>query len=84
MVDELGGKGNVVVFNVFFSVLCICGICYDQWKYVFKDYLDIYIIQFEFVEQFVNLLEDVCKKIFELFSQYLKGKLDVIYVVCWD
>lgn len=34
IVDVLGGKGNIVVFNVFFNLLCICGICYDLWKYV--------------------------------------------------
>ncbi len=34
MADELGGKGNVAVFNAFSSSLRICGIRYDQWKYV--------------------------------------------------
>ncbi len=34
MADELGGKGNVAVFNAFSSALRICGIRYDQWKYV--------------------------------------------------
>lgn len=62
MADELGGKGNVAVFNAFSSALRICGIRYDQWKYVLKDYPDIHIIQPELAEQFANSPEDARKK----------------------
>ncbi|MCP6689456.1 substrate-binding domain-containing protein, partial [Klebsiella pneumoniae] len=48
--DELGGKGNVPVFNAFSSALSFCGIRYDQSKYVLKDYPDIHIIQPELAE----------------------------------
>ena len=84
MADELGGKGNVAVFNAFSSSLRICGIRYDQWKYVLKDYPDIHIIQPELAEQFANSPEDARKKTLELLSQYPKGKLDAIHVACWD
>ena len=84
MADELGGKGNVAVFNAFSSALRICGIRYDQWKYVLKDYPDIHIIQPELAEQFANSPEDARKKTLELLSQYPKGKLDAIHVACWD
>ena len=73
MADELGGKGNVAVFNAFSSSLRICGIRYDQWKYVLKDYPDIHIIQPELAEQFANSPEDARKKTLELLSQYPKA-----------
>lgn len=38
MADAIGGKGNVAVFNAFSNSLRICGIRYDEWKYVLKDY----------------------------------------------
>ena len=68
MADELGGKGNVAVFNAFSSALRICGIRYDQWKYVLKDYPDIHIIQPELAEQFANSPEDARKKTLGLLS----------------
>jgi len=84
MADALGGKGNVAVFNAFSNSLRICGIRYDQWKYVLKDYPNIKIIQPELAEQFANSPEDARKKTLELLSQYPKGKLDAIHVACWD
>jgi len=84
MVDAIGGKGNVAVFNAFSNSLRICGIRYDQWKYVLKDYPDIKIIQPELAEQFANSPEDARKKTLELLSQYPKGKLAAIHVACWD
>lgn len=73
MADELGGKGNVAVFNAFSSSLRICGIRYDQWKYVLKDYPDIHIIQPELAEQFANSPEDARKKTLELLTSIQKA-----------
>lgn len=82
--EALGGKGNVAVFNAFSNSLRICGIRYDLWKYVLKDYPDIKIIQPELAEQYANSPEDARKKTLELLSQHPKGTLDAIHVACWD
>lgn len=82
--DALGGKGTVAVFNAFSNSLRICGIRYDQWKYVLQDYPGIKILQPELAEQFANSPEDARKKTLELLSQHPKGTLDAIHVACWD
>ncbi|MCS6036057.1 substrate-binding domain-containing protein [Klebsiella pneumoniae subsp. pneumoniae] len=85
MADELSGKGNVAVFNAFSSALRICGIRYDQWKYVPKDYPDIHIDPARArgtVCQFAGRRAQENPRNYS--ASHPERQTDAIHVACWD
>jgi ribose transport system substrate-binding protein len=81
LVSDIGGEGNIVVFNGFYSVTS-CGIRYDQLNEVLKHYPKIHIIQ-ELKEVVPNTAQDARTQITEILNKYPKGQIKAIWSA-WD
>lgn len=82
MAEDMGGKGNVAVFNGFYGI-GVCAIRYDGLQYVLKYYPEIKIIQPELQDVIPNTQEDARKKIEDLLQKYPEGELSAVWS-CWD
>jgi ribose transport system substrate-binding protein len=83
MVNDLGGKGNILVFNGFYSVP-VCKIRYDQLKYVLSSFPDMKIIQPELRDVIPNTVQAAQSNITDMLTKY-PGDGDVSAVwACWD
>lgn len=83
MVNDMGGKGNVLVFNGFYSVP-VCKIRYDQMKYVLTNFPDIKIIQPELRDVIPNTVQSAQSNITDMLTKYPKdGDISAIWA-CWD
>lgn len=83
MVEALGGKGKVAVFNAFSEALSFCGERYESWKKVVTD-AGIEIIEPELAEEFANAPEDARQQTLTLLQKYPVGTINAIHVACWD
>jgi ribose transport system substrate-binding protein len=83
LVSDIGGKGNVVVFNGF-SGVPVCEIRYTQLRNVLKYYPEVKIIQPELRDVIPNTVQDAYTQITALLSKYPdKGSISAIWSA-WD
>jgi len=81
LVSDIGGEGNIIVFNGFYSVTS-CGIRYDQLHEVLKHYPKVHIIQ-ELKEVVPNTAQDARTQVTEILNKYPKGQIKAIWSA-WD
>jgi ribose transport system substrate-binding protein len=82
LVSDIGGEGNIVVFNGFYSVTPVA-IRYDQLRNVLKYYPKVHIIEPELKEVIPNTVQDAQTQITELLNKYPKGQIKAIWSA-WD
>jgi ribose transport system substrate-binding protein len=83
MVSDMGGKGNVLVFNGFYSVP-VCKIRYDQMKYVLSAFPDVKIIQPELRDVIPNTIQSAQSNITDMLTKYPNdGDVNAVWA-CWD
>ena len=83
LVSDIGGKGNVVVFNGFAGVP-VCKIRYTQLKSVLEYYPEVKIIQPELRDVIPNTVQDAYGQITALLSKYPdKGSIAAVWSA-WD
>ncbi|MEU2613174.1 sugar ABC transporter substrate-binding protein [Micromonospora sp. NPDC007271] len=80
--NDLGGKGNLLVFNGFKSVR-VCNIRYNMLQEVLKDYPNIKIIQPELQDVPQGTVEDASRKVGDMLNRYPKGQINAVWA-CWD
>ncbi len=85
LAEELGGEGNVAVFNAFGESLSFCGTRYEFWKSALEENAPgVTILEPELAEEFANAPEDARQQTQTLLERYPEGELDAIHVACWD
>lgn len=83
LVSDIGGEGNVVVFNGFYGVP-VCAIRYDQLKHVLKYYPKVKILEPELRDVIPNTVQDAVTQITALLNKYPeKGSIKAIWAA-WD
>jgi ribose transport system substrate-binding protein len=83
LVSDIGGEGNIVVFNGFYGVP-VCAIRYDELKHVLKYYPKIKILEPELRDVIPNTVQDAVAQITALLSKYPeKGSIKAIWSA-WD
>ncbi|SNB79676.1 monosaccharide ABC transporter substrate-binding protein, CUT2 family [Arboricoccus pini] len=83
LVSDIGGKGNLVVFNGFAGVP-VCEIRYQELLQVLKYYPDVKIVQPELRDVIPNTVQDSYAQITALLSKYPeKGSISAIWSA-WD
>ncbi|TSJ60216.1 sugar ABC transporter substrate-binding protein [Starkeya sp. 3C] len=83
LVSDIGGKGNIVVFNGFAGVP-VCEIRYNQLRHVLKYYPEVKIVQPELRDVIPNTVQDAYAQITALLSKYPeKGSISAIWSA-WD
>jgi len=83
LVSDIGGEGNIVVFNGFYGVP-VCAIRYDELKYVLKYYPKVKIIQPELRDVIPNTVQDAFAQVTALLAKYPdKGSIKAIWSA-WD
>ncbi|SDP70891.1 sugar ABC transporter substrate-binding protein [Phyllobacterium sp. OV277] len=83
LVSDIGGAGNIVVFNGFYGVVP-CAIRYDQLKAVIKYYPDVKIIEPELRDVIPNTVQDAFSQITAILNKYPeKGSIKAIWSA-WD
>ena len=83
MVADMGGKGNVLVFNGFYSVP-VCKIRYDELKYVLTNFPDVKIIQPELRDVIPNTVQTAYSNVTDMLTKYPeKGSISAVWS-CWD
>lgn len=83
MVQDLGAKGNILVFNGFYSVP-VCAIRYDMLKEVLKRYPDMKIIQPELRDVIPNTVQSAYRDVTDMLTKYPeKGSIAAVWA-CWD
>lgn len=83
MVADMGGKGNVLVFNGFYSVP-VCKIRYDQLKYVLQSFPDVKIIEPELRDVIPNTVQSAYSNVTDMLTKYPnEGDISAVWA-CWD
>lgn len=83
LVSDIGGEGNIVVFNGFYGVTP-CAIRYDQLVNVTKHFPKIKIIQPELRDVIPNTVQDAFTQITAIINKYPeKGSIKAIWSA-WD
>lgn len=83
LVSDIGGEGNIVVFNGFYGVTP-CAIRYDQLVNVIKYFPKIQIIQPELRDVIPNTVQDAFTQITAILNKYPeKGSIKAIWSA-WD
>ncbi|TXI86201.1 MAG: sugar ABC transporter substrate-binding protein [Cupriavidus sp.] len=83
LVSDIGGEGNVVVFNGFYGVTP-CAIRYDQLVNVVKYFPKVKIIQPELRDVIPNTVQDAFAQITAILNKYPeKGSIKAIWSA-WD
>lgn len=83
MVSDMNGKGNVLVFNGFYSVP-VCKIRYDQMKYVLTSFPDVKIIEPELRDVIPNTVQSAYSNVTDMLTKYPnKGSINAVWS-CWD
>ncbi|QRM57608.1 sugar ABC transporter substrate-binding protein [Sinorhizobium sp. BG8] len=83
LVSDIGGEGNIVVFNGFYGVTP-CAIRYDQLVNVVKYFPKIQIIQPELRDVIPNTVQDAFTQITAILNKYPeKGSIKAIWSA-WD
>jgi len=83
MVNDIGGKGNILVFNGFYSVP-VCKIRYDQLKYVLTNFPDVKIIEPELRDVIPNTVQSAQSNVTDMLTKYPnEGDVSAVWA-CWD
>ena len=83
LVNDIGAKGNVLVFNGFYSVPA-CRIRYDQFRYVIKDFPEIKVIEPELRDVIPNTAARAYSDVTDMLTRYpAEGDISAIWS-CWD
>ncbi|MUO78807.1 substrate-binding domain-containing protein [Agrobacterium vitis] len=83
LVSDIGGEGNVVVFNGFYGVTP-CAIRYDQLVNVIKYFPKVKIIQPELRDIIPNTVQDAFAQVTAILNKYPeKGSIKAIWSA-WD
>ena len=83
MVSDIGGKGNVLVFNGFYSVP-VCKIRYDQMKYVLESFPEVKVVEPELRDVIPNTVQSAYAQVTDMLTKYPeKGSISAIWA-CWD
>ncbi|OLP57789.1 sugar ABC transporter substrate-binding protein [Xaviernesmea oryzae] len=83
LVSDIGGEGNIVVFNGFYGVTP-CAIRYDQLVNVVKYYPKVKILQPELRDVIPNTVQDAFSQITAILNKYPeKGSIKAIWSA-WD
>lgn len=83
LVSDIGGEGNIVVFNGFYGVTP-CAIRYDQLVNVTKYFPKVKIIQPELRDVIPNTVQDAFTQITSILNKYPeKGSIKAIWSA-WD
>ncbi|MBN9045329.1 MAG: sugar ABC transporter substrate-binding protein [Rhizobiales bacterium] len=83
MVQDMGGKGKVAVFNGFYSVP-VCKIRYDQLMYVLKSFPEIQVIKPELRDVIPNTVQQAYSDTTDVLTKNGKDSgLKAIWA-CWD
>ena len=83
MVQDMGGKGKVILFNGFNSVP-VCKIRIDQIKYVFASFPDIKIIDPELRDVIPNTVQQAYNDMADMLTKYGADSGLKSVVACWD
>ncbi len=83
MVADMNGKGNVLVFNGFYSVPP-CKIRYDQMRYVLTNFPDVKIIEPEMRDVIPNPAQRAYADTTDMLTKYPNdGDINAVWA-CWD
>ncbi|MHC2296078.1 sugar ABC transporter substrate-binding protein [Rhizobium mongolense] len=83
LVSDIGGEGNIVVFNGFYGVTP-CAIRYDQLVNVVKYFPKVQIIQPELRDVIPNTVQDAFAQVTAILNKYPeKGSIKAIWSA-WD
>ena len=83
MVADIAAKGNVLVFNGFYSVP-VCKIRYDMMKYVLQSFPEVKIIEPELRDVIPNTVQNAYGQVTDMLTKYpQKGSVAAIWA-CWD
>lgn len=83
LVSDIGGEGNIVVFNGFYGVTP-CAIRYDQLVNVIKYFPNVQIVQPELRDVIPNTVQDAFTQITAILNKYPeKGSIKAIWSA-WD
>jgi ribose transport system substrate-binding protein len=83
IVQDMGGKGKVVVFNGFYSVP-VCKIRYDQLMYVLESFPEIEVIEPELRDVIPNTVQQAYSDVTDVLTQYDEDSgLGAVWA-CWD
>ncbi len=83
IVQDMGGKGKIAVFNGFYSVP-VCKIRYDQLMYVLKSFPDIEVIKPELRDVIPNTVQQAYSDTTDVLTKNGKDSgLKAIWA-CWD
>ena len=83
MVQDMGGKGKVVLFNGFASVP-VCKIRIDQTKYVLSAFPDIEIIDPELRDVIPNTVQQAYNDMTDMLTKYGPDSGLKSVAACWD
>lgn len=83
MVQDMGGKGKVVIFNGFASVP-VCKIRLDQVRYVLSDFPEIEIIDPELRDVIPNTVQQAFSDMTDALTKYGPDSGLKSVVACWD
>lgn len=83
MISDIRGKGNILVFNGFYSVP-VCAIRYDMLRYVTKSFPEVKIIEPELRDVIPNTVQNAYGQVTDMLTKYPeKGSISAIWA-CWD
>ena len=82
MVADMGGAGNVAVFNGFYGI-SVCALRYDALQAVLAKNPDVKIIQPELQDVIPNTQETARKDVQDVLSKYPSGEIKSVWA-CWD
>ncbi len=83
LASDIHGKGNLLVFNGFYSVP-VCAIRYDELKLVLKAFPDIKIIEPELHDVIPNTVQNAYSQVTDMLSKYpQKGSIAAVWSA-WD
>ena len=83
MVADMGGKGNVLVFNGFYSVP-VCKIRYDQLKYVLTSFPEVKIIEPELRDVIPNTVQKAYSDVTDMLTKMPEKDSVKAVWACWD
>lgn len=83
MVSDLAGKGNILVFNGFYSVP-VCKIRYDMLKYVLESFPEVKVIEPELRDVIPNTVQSAYAQVTDMLTKHPEpGSISAIWA-CWD
>jgi ribose transport system substrate-binding protein len=83
LASDIGGKGNILVFNGFYSVP-VCAVRYDELKLVLKSFPDIKIITPELRDVIPNTVQNAYSQVTDMLAKYPnKGDIAAVWSA-WD